>query len=65
MFTSAHYAGRDAVMTFNEGEPWKKVYGPISVYLNSISTNDDPNDATLLLWENAKQKVLKINSSIS
>ncbi|PON32376.1 Rhamnogalacturonate lyase [Parasponia andersonii] len=53
MFTSAHYAGRDAVMTFEEGEPWKKVFGPVSVYLNSISVNEDP----LTLWENAKQKM--------
>lgn len=54
MFTSAHYAGREAGMVFEEGEPWKKVFGPVSVYLNSVSTNDDP----LLLWENAKAKVL-------
>lgn len=53
MFTSAHYAGRDAGMVFEEGEPWKKVFGPVSVYLNSISTNDDP----LLLWENAKAQL--------
>ena len=60
MFTSAHYAGRDAVMIFEEGEPWKKVFGPVSVYLNSVSIDDDP----LLLWQNAKEKVLyyiKIN----
>ncbi|EXC35407.1 hypothetical protein L484_026732 [Morus notabilis] len=53
MFTSAHYAGRDAVMIFEEGEPWKKVFGPVSVYLNSISIDDDP----LLLWQNAKEKL--------
>ncbi|XP_060970355.1 rhamnogalacturonate lyase B-like [Cannabis sativa] len=53
MFTSAHYAGKDIAMTFEEGEPWKKVYGPVSIYLNSISTDEDP----LSLWDNAKQKM--------
>ena len=54
MFVSTHYAGKDVGMKFNEGEPWKKVFGPVSIYLNTLSTNDDK---TLSLWNNAKQQV--------
>lgn len=53
MFLSAHYAGKETGMTFKEGEPWKKVFGPVCVYLNSIPTNGDFH----LLWQNAKQKL--------
>ncbi|KAK1391735.1 hypothetical protein POM88_010791 [Heracleum sosnowskyi] len=49
MFVSAHYAGSDLVPKFKQGEFWKKVYGPVFIYLN---TNDglDP----LALWNDAK-----------
>lgn len=54
MFTSTHYAGKDLGMEFNEGEAWKKVFGPVSIYLNSVSPNAD----ALTLWENAKHQVV-------
>jgi len=56
MFLSGHYAGQDLVPKFRGGEPWKKVFGPVYIYLNSGSTGYDP----LLLWEDAKIKVCLI-----
>ncbi|XP_027356039.1 uncharacterized protein LOC113865571 isoform X6 [Abrus precatorius] len=53
MFLSGHYAGQDLVPRFRGGEPWKKVFGPVYIYLNSGSTGDDP----LWLWEDAKIQV--------
>jgi rhamnogalacturonan endolyase len=53
MFLSGHYAGQDLVPKIRGGEPWKKVFGPVYIYLNSGSTGDDP----LWLWEDAKIKV--------
>ncbi|XP_020537187.1 probable rhamnogalacturonate lyase B isoform X2 [Jatropha curcas] len=53
MFTSTHYAGKDLNTQFRNGKPWKKVFGPVYIYLNSISTQEDP----LLLWEDAKQQM--------
>lgn len=53
MFLSGHYAGQDLVPKFRGGEPWKKVFGPVYIYLNSGSIGDDP----LWLWEDAKIQV--------
>lgn len=53
MFLSAHYAGEDLVVKFRDGEPWKKVFGPVFIYLNSAMEGDDP----LALWEDAKEQV--------
>ena len=50
MFTSLHYAGKDMNTTYTSMEPWKKVYGPVFVYLNSASS-------TNLLWTDAKRQV--------
>ncbi|XP_073142946.1 uncharacterized protein [Henckelia pumila] len=55
MFISAHYGGNDLVLKFEEGEPWKKVFGPVFMYLNSAKEGEDP----LSLWQDAKQQVLK------
>lgn len=55
MFVSTHYAGKETGMKFKEGEAWKKVFGPVSIYLNSLSSREDN---TLQLWDNAKQQVL-------
>ncbi|KAK6130537.1 hypothetical protein DH2020_035718 [Rehmannia glutinosa] len=55
MFVSAHYGGEDLVVKFGEGEAWKKVFGPVFVYLNSAAQGDNP----FLLWEDAKQQVLE------
>nr|XP_043638136.1 probable rhamnogalacturonate lyase B [Erigeron canadensis] len=54
MFVSAHYAGNDLVMKFGEGEQWKKVFGPVFMYLNSTPAGQDP----LMLWEDAKNQML-------
>ncbi|KAK3000025.1 hypothetical protein RJ639_024186 [Escallonia herrerae] len=54
MFISAHYAGIDLVPKFGQDEPWKKVYGPIFIYLNSLPKGDNP----LTLWDDAKTQML-------
>lgn len=53
MFLSSHYAGQDLVPKFRGGEPWKKVFGPVFIYLNSAAIGDDP----FFLWEDAKIQV--------
>jgi hypothetical protein len=53
MFVSTHYAGKDVAIQFEEGETYKKVFGPIFVYLNSASSKDQFKS----LWTDAKQKV--------
>lgn len=59
MFVSTHYAGEVVGMRFQDSEPWKKVFGPVLVYLNSVSGDENP----LTLWEDAKQQVNIIFSS--
>ncbi|KAK4571997.1 hypothetical protein RGQ29_030411 [Quercus rubra] len=54
MFLSAHYAGEDLVLKLNPDEPWKKVFGPVFMYLNSVTDGDDP----LHLWEDAKNQMM-------
>ncbi|KAL9669009.1 hypothetical protein QQ045_006550 [Rhodiola kirilowii] len=54
MFMSTHYAGEDITTSFRNGEPWKKVFGPVFVYLNS--NNKDP---TMTLWDDAKRQMLE------
>lgn len=54
MFVSTHYGGEDLVMKFGEGEKWKKVFGPVFIYLNSVPK--DKNDAASL-WNDAKEQV--------
>ncbi|KAG2698666.1 hypothetical protein I3843_07G160000 [Carya illinoinensis] len=54
MFISGHYAGQYLVPQFRNGEPWKKVFGPVFIYLNSASPRDDP----LWLWEDAKIQMM-------
>ncbi|XP_073221326.1 uncharacterized protein [Cicer arietinum] len=53
MFLSAHYAGEDIVLKLQPNEPWKKVFGPTFVYLNTLLDHEDPLD----LWEDAKYKM--------
>ncbi|THU63922.1 hypothetical protein C4D60_Mb01t20960 [Musa balbisiana] len=52
IFVSSHYAGDDIVPRVRNGEYWKKVFGPVFIYLNSASTKSDPK----LLWEDAKKQ---------
>ncbi|KAB1200354.1 Rhamnogalacturonate lyase [Morella rubra] len=54
MFMSTHYAGEDLNIEFQEGEPWKKVYGPIFVYLNSVKSKIETQN----LWPDAKKQML-------
>lgn len=44
-----------------QDEPWKKVFGPVFIYLNSAADGDDP----LWLWEDAKIKVPPVKNSTS
>lgn len=53
MFLSGHYAGQDLNPKFRGGEPWKKVFGPVFIYLNSAPVGQDP----FWLWEDAKIQV--------
>ncbi|XP_019422979.1 PREDICTED: probable rhamnogalacturonate lyase C [Lupinus angustifolius] len=55
MFVSTHYAGKEATMAFKEGETYKKVFGPVFVYLNSASTTKQ----SLSLWSDAVQQKSK------
>ncbi|KAL6518609.1 hypothetical protein OROGR_019111 [Orobanche gracilis] len=54
MFFSTHYAGQSLIMEFQDGEPWKKVFGPVFIYLNSALDGEDP----LTLWADAKEQML-------
>ncbi|KAG9149624.1 hypothetical protein Leryth_023237 [Lithospermum erythrorhizon] len=54
MFFSTHYAGESMGVKFEDGEPWKKVFGPVFVYLNSVSPTDNPTS----LWADAKEQML-------
>lgn len=47
-------------MNFKEGEAWKKVFGPVFIYLNSFSKGVDP----LLLWHEAKNQVSHTSTHI-
>ncbi|XP_047336187.1 probable rhamnogalacturonate lyase B [Impatiens glandulifera] len=60
MFFSTHYAGDNLTMKFRDGEPWKKVFGPVLIYLNSVSPYEDPSyeDPSRFLWEDAKEQML-------
>ncbi|XP_004287408.1 PREDICTED: probable rhamnogalacturonate lyase B [Fragaria vesca subsp. vesca] len=54
MFLSAHYSGEDLVLKLKPDEPWKKVFGPIFIYLNSTPEAID----SLSLWEDAKKQMV-------
>ncbi|ERN18044.1 hypothetical protein AMTR_s00046p00195170 [Amborella trichopoda] len=53
IFQNAHYAGDDLVPKFRNGEPWKKVLGPVFIYLNSALTGLDCS----VLWKEAKEQI--------
>ncbi|GJN10430.1 hypothetical protein PR202_ga28524 [Eleusine coracana subsp. coracana] len=50
VFLGPHYIGRDMVVKFEEGEYWKKVLGPVFIYLSSKPGSDNKRT----LWEDAK-----------
>ncbi|CAJ2647305.1 unnamed protein product [Trifolium pratense] len=53
MFVSTHYAGKTVAIELKEGEAYKKVFGPIFIYLNSAPSKDKFKS----LWTDAKQKL--------
>lgn len=53
MFHGSHYIGDDMVAHFEEGETWRKVFGPVFIYLNA--TNDVSKAHNL--WTDAKRQV--------
>ncbi|KAH7524807.1 hypothetical protein FEM48_Zijuj06G0158300 [Ziziphus jujuba var. spinosa] len=55
IFHSTHYSGEDLIMKFGSDEEWKKVYGPIFMYMNSFSNGGD--DPLQELWEDAKNQM--------
>ncbi|CAN4126821.1 unnamed protein product [Withania somnifera] len=54
VFVSRHYAGEDLVIKFQQGETWKKVMGPVFLYLNS---NASAKDNSSILWDDAKKRM--------
>ncbi|PON85719.1 Rhamnogalacturonate lyase [Trema orientale] len=56
IFHSTHYSGEDLILKFGENEPWKKVYGPIFMYLNSLSDQGE-GDPLIQLWKDAKKQM--------
>ncbi|GAB4847199.1 hypothetical protein Ancab_026209 [Ancistrocladus abbreviatus] len=55
MFHSTHYAGMGVAMEFEEGEPWKMVFGPFLIYLNSPSHGENYHQ----LWHDANVQMGK------
>ncbi|CAA6663094.1 unnamed protein product [Spirodela intermedia] len=56
VFVSAHYAGDDLVPKFRNGEHWKKVFGPIFIYLNSTERGADDSHRSIL-WQDAEKQM--------
>ncbi|GAB4839482.1 hypothetical protein Ancab_029006 [Ancistrocladus abbreviatus] len=54
VFVSAHYSGEDLVPKFGDGELWKKVFGPVFIYCNSVARDADWH----ALWDDAKQQMM-------
>ncbi|XVF17391.1 hypothetical protein REPUB_Repub10bG0117700 [Reevesia pubescens] len=54
MFTSSHYTGTEIDVFYKKGEAWKKVFGPVFIYLNSASSGDDHRKT---LWNDAKRQL--------
>ncbi|KAI5654691.1 hypothetical protein M9H77_31878 [Catharanthus roseus] len=55
MFYSNHYTGETLNgLDFLTGEPWKKVFGPVFIYLNSGSGNGE--ELQEALWKDAKNQ---------
>ncbi|CAN0878290.1 Rhamnogalacturonate lyase, partial [Linum grandiflorum] len=52
IFTSIHTYGLDLTTEYRNGEPWKKVFGPVFIYLNS-------NGDRATLWKDAKMQLEK------
>lgn len=58
MFMSAHYSGEDLVLKLKPDEPWKKVFGPVFIYLNSAESDGPGTDPPIQqLWDDAQTQV--------
>ncbi|XP_031123740.1 probable rhamnogalacturonate lyase B [Ipomoea triloba] len=55
IFVTSHYAGEDLLVKFEPGEVWKKVLGPVFIYVNSVHDKAD----ALSLWDDAKERMEK------
>ncbi|KAL6843243.1 hypothetical protein ACP4OV_026956 [Aristida adscensionis] len=53
LFLGPHYIGKDIVVKFDQGEYWKKVLGPVFIYLNSRAPKPERGHLQAL-WEDAK-----------
>lgn len=53
MFHGTHYIGDEIVANFSEGEAWRKVFGPVFIYLNSSPSVSKAHG----LWIDAKRQV--------
>ncbi|KAJ1274020.1 hypothetical protein BS78_05G031500 [Paspalum vaginatum] len=53
IFLGTHYVGDDIVLNLGDGECWKKVLGPVFIYLNSIPTTRR-GGVVRALWNDAK-----------
>jgi len=51
VFLGTHYTGIDIMLNLGDGEYWKKVMGPVFIYLNSSPNNGSDIRA---LWDDAK-----------
>ncbi|KAL0310725.1 UNVERIFIED_CONTAM: hypothetical protein Sangu_2367200 [Sesamum angustifolium] len=56
MFHGSHYIGNDMVAHFEEGETWRKVFGPFFVYLNATT---DVSKAYNLWLDAKKQRLME------
>jgi rhamnogalacturonan endolyase len=60
MFLGTHYVGDDIVLRLGDGEHWKKVLGPVFIYLNSSpsrrSRAGGGDVAVRGLWDDAKAR---------
>ncbi|XP_078152272.1 uncharacterized protein LOC144547480 [Carex rostrata] len=59
MFIGGHYVGRDIHFSVQDGEYWKKTFGPIFIYLNSNSNKKHSGNTYDLLWQDAKAQMQK------
>ncbi|KAF9604151.1 hypothetical protein IFM89_002826 [Coptis chinensis] len=53
VFISPHYMGQEGIPKFRNGEAWKKVFGPVFVYLNS----GPPGTKRKTLWKDADNQM--------
>lgn len=56
MFASTHYTGTEMDVLYKTGESWKKVLGPVFMYLNSASL-DKTRHYRKALWDDANRQL--------